>query len=65
MKKNIFFTLCALLLGSGFCMPLANAQLVTGMAYIENGNVVKAKEAARREAMRSFVEQQVGVRVNA
>lgn len=65
MKKSIFFTLCALFLGSILCAPPANAQLVTGMAYIENGNVVKAKEAARREAMRSFVEQQVGVSVNA
>ncbi len=42
----------------------AQAQVVTGMAYIENGNLIKAKEAARREAMRSFVEEKIGVKVN-
>lgn len=43
---------------------VAQAQVVTGMAYIENGNLVKAKESARREAMRSFVEEKIGVKVN-
>jgi hypothetical protein len=43
---------------------VAQAQVVTGMAYIENGNLVKAKESARREAMRSFVEKKIGVKVN-
>lgn len=42
----------------------AYAQIVTGQAYIENGNAVKAKESARREAMRTFVESQVGVKIN-
>ena len=44
---------------------IAAAQIVTGQAYIENGNTIKAKENARREAMRTFVEQQVGVQINA
>lgn len=39
--------------------------MVTGMAYIENGNLVKARETARREAMRAFVEERIGVKVNA
>lgn len=43
---------------------VAQAQAVTGMAYIENGNLIKAKETARREAMRSFVEEKIGVKVN-
>lgn len=42
----------------------ALAEVVTGRAYIENGNISKAKADARKDAMRSFVEKEVGVKVN-
>ncbi|MDO4179580.1 MAG: hypothetical protein Q4D21_10425 [Phascolarctobacterium sp.] len=47
-----------------FLLPaLASAQLCTGMAYIENGNVQKAEADARKDAMRQLVESTVGVNV--
>lgn len=61
--KKIYFTLLMCLVALCFTFT-ASAQIVTGMAYIENNNLVKAKENARREAMRSFVEERVGVKIN-
>lgn len=49
-----------LLLGSGNC----SAQAVEGMAPIIGGDVSRAREQAYREAMRTFVEEKVGVAVN-
>jgi len=62
--KKIYFTLLVNLAILCFAC-VASAQIVTGMAYIENNNLVKAKENARREAMRSFVEERIGVKINA
>ena len=42
----------------------AQAEIVTGQAYIENGNIEKANADARKDAMRSFVESKLGVKVN-
>lgn len=43
--------------------PLCHAELVEGQAVIENGDIGKAREAAMRDAMRTFVERQVGIHV--
>lgn len=51
-----------------FCLCLSIAchgQIVTGCAYIENNNIPKAREQARREALRSFVEEKIGIHVKA
>lgn len=39
------------------------ADIVTGQAYIENGNISKASADARKNAMRSYVEAKLGVQV--
>lgn len=39
------------------------AEIVTGQAYIENGNISKASANARKNAMRSYVEEKLGVQV--
>lgn len=52
------------LLGCLFLNSICSAQYVTGRAYIENNNLQKAREEARREALRSFVEERIGVRIN-
>ena len=39
------------------------ADLVTGQAIIENGDLTKAAENARRDAMRTYVEDKIGVHV--
>lgn len=39
------------------------AEIVTGQAYIENGNISKASANARKNAMRSYVEEKLGVHV--
>ena len=44
--------------------PLASAQVVKGQAYIENGNITKAAADARKDAMRSFVESELGVKID-
>jgi len=46
----------------GFSCP-AMAKPITGVSYIENGNIAVAKERAKKDAMRNFVEQEVGVNV--
>ena len=39
------------------------AEIADGQALIENGNIPKAREDARKDAMRNFVENKLGVRV--
>ncbi len=63
MNKRLSISILGALFVLSFSL-VAQAQMVTGMAYIENGNLVKAKENARREAMRTFVEERIGVKVN-
>lgn len=56
-----FFALSFLILSA----PAAvQAEIVTGQAYIENGNIEKANADARKDAMRSFVESKLGVKVD-
>lgn len=64
MKKTIGPILAAVLCLGAFPYS-ANAELVTGQAYIENGNIQKAKLDAKRDAMRTFVEKEVGVHIKA
>ena len=64
MNKRWIIGILGILFALSFSL-VAQAQMVTGMAYIENGNLVKARETARREAMRAFVEERIGVKVNA
>ena len=64
MKKTIGPILAAVLC-LGAIPYSANAELVTGQAYIENGNIQKAKLDAKRDAMRTFVEKEVGVHIKA
>lgn len=64
MNKRWIISILGILFALSFSL-VAQAQMVTGMAYIENGNLVKARETARREAMRAFVEERIGVKVNA
>lgn len=42
---------------------VCSAETVEGRAVIENGDISKAREAAKQDAMRSFVEKEVGVKV--
>jgi hypothetical protein len=55
----------AAIAGSLFAaMPtMGEAAIVEGYAPIENGNVQKAREKAREDAMRTMIEQQVGVQI--
>lgn len=53
MALSIFFLHC----------NIVSAEVVQGQAYIENGNIAKASADARKDAMRSFVESKIGVKV--
>lgn len=64
MKKAIGSILAVVLCLGAFPYS-ARAELVTGQAYIENGNIQKAKLDAKRDAMRTFVEKEVGVHIKA
>ena len=47
------------------CLPaVSSAEIVTGQAAIIGGDVEKAREMARQDAMRTYAEQQVGVFVD-
>lgn len=63
MLKLCAFILAIFMGWFGVC-PVAGAQAVKGQAYIENGNLGKASADARKDAMRSFVEGEIGVKVN-
>ncbi|WP_455653402.1 hypothetical protein [Phascolarctobacterium sp.] len=56
-----------LLMSMFFCTCLQSgvvfAEIVTGQAYIENGNIGKANADARKNAMRAYVEEKLGVQV--
>lgn len=66
MKKFLLtFIKAALCSGLLFSAALAHAENVTGQAYVENGNIDKARQEARNDAMRSFVESRIGVNVRA
>lgn len=61
--KAIFKNL--IILSALFCQcNNASAEIVKGQAYIENGNISKASADARKDAMRSFVESKIGVKVS-
>ena len=45
-------------------MGICSAEIVEGQAAIIDGNIDKARFAARQDAMRNFVEARVGVHVN-
>lgn len=59
------FVKAALCSGLLLSAALAHAENVTGQAYVENGNIDKARQEARNDAMRSFVESRIGVNVRA
>lgn len=61
MKKKIVASIMGLLC-FGLAFPVF-AKPVTGTAFIE-GNVDIAREKAKKDAMRNFVEQEIGVNVN-
>lgn len=60
-SRNRLFLLVFMVLLS---LPaIAQAEVVTGQAVIENGDSSTAKENARKDAMRTFVENKVGVHI--
>jgi len=63
MKKKIALSL-ATAVGCMLMATSASAEIVTGYAAIEQNNIAKAREDARRDAMRSYVEAKIGVHVN-
>ena len=65
MKRNRW-QVCLMLGALGLsmmCGRFCSAQVVEGRAVIVGGDVTKAEQAAREDAMRSYVEQQVGVHI--
>ena len=65
MQRRIYFCIGAVCFFL-FCLPhfVQAADTVTGQALIENGDIVRAREDARKDAMRTFVEQAVGVHID-
>ena len=59
-KKKIMAVIGLIMLGS---VSVCSAEIVEGMAPIVNGNVEKARFEARQEALRTFVEEKIGVYV--
>ena len=58
--------LMAVVLAAAVTMPgMASAEVVEGQAVIGSAGVEAALEAAKHDAMRNYVEQQVGVKVSA
>ena len=56
----------AVVLAAAVTMPgMASAEVVEGQAVIGSAGVEAALEAAKHDAMRNYVEQQVGVKVSA
>ena len=64
MKKMLIATTCLTLLCAGWNLSPVQAEIVTGQAYIENGNLEKANTDARKDAMRTFIESKLGVKVS-
>ena len=64
MKKMLIAASCLTLLCAGWNLSPVQAEIVTGQAYIENGNLEKANTDARKDAMRTFIESKLGVKVS-
>lgn len=64
MKGKHLLSIAVLMLCLG-TNNLSAGQQVTGTAYIEGNNIPKAREEARREALRTFVEEKIGVQLKA
>lgn len=64
MKKMLIAASCLTLLCAGWNLSPVQAEIVTGQAYIENGNLEKANTDARKDAMRTFIEIKLGVKVS-
>lgn len=65
MKKKVVLSAVLgflLLMGSGIS-SVCHAEVVTGQAPIVNGDTAKAKQDAMKDAMRTLLEQKVGVQV--
>lgn len=62
--KKFLFSMAAMSLFVVSMPSVAEAEVVTGQAYIENGNLEKANADARKDAMRSFIESKLGVQVS-
>ena len=65
IKWKKFFALGIFAMSAGIFSPEASAEVVTGYAAIVNNDIEKAREQARDNAMRAFVEQEIGVEINA
>ena len=52
-------------ISAGIFSPSVSAEVVTGYAAIVNNDIEKAREQARDNAMRTFVEKEIGVEINA
>ena len=66
MKKKLLLSSIlgfSLLAGSWLNPAACHAEVVTGQAAIVNGDTAKAKQDALKDAMRSLLEQKVGVQV--
>lgn len=64
MKLQIHKIIAAGIFSMFMATGICSAEVVTGYAAITNGNIETAREQARNNAMRAFVEQQVGVQIN-
>lgn len=63
-RKNKHWFFCFVCLSCLFLASVAQAaDIVEGQAIIDNRNIPKAREEARRDAMRSYVENKLGVHV--
>lgn len=62
--KNLF-AVGIFAISAGIFSPSVSAEVVTGYAAIVNNDIEKAREQARDNAMRTFVEQEIGVEINA
>lgn len=60
LKNMVAAGIFSMLVASGIC----SAEVVTGYAAITNGNIDSAREQARQNAMRAFVEKEVGVQIS-
>ncbi|MBR1421568.1 MAG: hypothetical protein IJ575_11030 [Selenomonadaceae bacterium] len=60
IHKIIAAGIFSMFMATGIC----SAEVVTGYAAITNGNIETAREQARNNAMRAFVEQEIGVQIN-
>ena len=64
MKLQIHKIIAAGIFSMFMATGICSAEVVTGYAAITNGNIETAREQARNNAMRAFVEQEIGVQIN-